>query len=100
MPNRNTFEHRERKGFEMKNKIERLIKEKESKLNVYVLEKSLDSKRNLHVLCKVEADGSYTIWTSFYTGEEKTSYVDFYNGKHDLTLKQAIEEFCKRIRSY
>lgn len=60
MPNRNTFEHRERKGFEMKNKIERLIKEKESKLNVYVLEKSLDSKRNLHVLCKVEADGSYT----------------------------------------
>src|SRR5690554_3132247 len=83
----------------MKNKIEGLIKEKESKLNAYVVERSLDSERNLHVLCKMETDGSYTVWTSYYTGEEKTSYVDFYNGSHGLSLKQAIEEFHQRIEA-
>lgn len=60
-------------------KIKELIKRKEKELKVYEIQKAFDSQNNLHVLCKRESDSSYVVWTAYYTGEEKTSYKDFYN---------------------
>ncbi|RKJ31445.1 hypothetical protein D7X33_40390 [Butyricicoccus sp. 1XD8-22] len=82
----------------MRSKINNLIKRKEKELNIHVFEKVFDENRNLHVLCLKESDGSYVVWTSYYTKEAQTSYKDFYNGEYDLTLRKAIDEIRKRAK--
>lgn len=82
----------------MNETIDKLIKRKESKLKINVLEVVFDPMENLHLLCKKETDGSYVVWTAYNTNDEKTKYENFYHGLHDLSLKEAINEFTKRAK--
>lgn len=87
----------ERKVFdEFDNKRETLIRRKEKDLNIYIIEILHDEKGNVHILAKKEANGEYAIWTSYFTGELKTSYVDFYDGIYTYDVKEAVNEYMKR----
>lgn|SRR5699024_6468972 len=81
----------------LKEKIEKLIKEKEETLKVQTIEKVIDNQGDLHVLCKKEYDGSYAVWSAYYTGEEKTSFENFYNGSYSKYLKFAVDELTRRV---
>lgn len=77
-------------------KIENLINTNQEKLNVHVVATKMDEGKNLHILCKREFDDSYVTWTSYYTGEEKNSFVGFYDGHYDMTLEQGVRDLERR----
>lgn len=79
-------------------KLEKMIKKKEKELKVQVIEKVIDSLGDVHLLCKKELDGSYAVWSSYNTGEEITSYENFYNGFYSKDLKVAVMELTKRVK--
>src|SRR5699024_6168701 len=75
----------------------KLIVDKEIELNLKVVEESLDEKNNLHILCQRYSDNSHVVWTSYHTGEVETSYVDFYNGKYDMSREDGYKELNRRV---
>lgn len=79
-----------------KEKIKSLLAEKEKELNVHVVSTEFDEDKNLHILCHRITDDSFIVWSSYYTGEEKTSFVNFYNGAYDMTLEQGLEVLYER----
>lgn len=78
--------------------IDELLKRKSKELNIDIIRNELSRNGDLHVLALRDSDKSYVVWTSYNTGEDKTSYVDFYNGKYDLTIDQAQIEYDRRFR--
>lgn len=84
----------------MKDKIGRLLFQKEKELNLVVVGQEFDDRKNLHVLCNRRFDNSYVVWTAYNTGEEKTSFENFYNGKYDMTLEEGVRELERRRDRY
>lgn len=77
-------------------KIKSLLAKKEKELNVHVVSTEFDEDKNLHILCHRMTDDSFIVWSSYYTGEEKTSFVNFHNGSYDMTLEQGVRELERR----
>lgn len=81
----------------MENKINDLLKIKSEELNIEIVKQEIARNKDLHVLAFRKFDSSYIVWTSYYTGEEKTSYVGFYNGSYDLTRDVAEDVYAGRF---
>ena len=79
-----------------KNVIESLYEEKEKNLPIEVMSHLLDENKNLHILAKDAFNQSYTVWTSYYTGNKETSYDNLYHGKYELNSSEGIKELEKR----
>lgn len=72
--------------------VDSLFERKKRELGVQIVGYEFSENKDLHVLAKRESDGTYVGWTSYYTGEDKTSYVDFYNGAYDMNKVQGLKE--------
>lgn len=81
---------------QLNEKLDKLIKRKEKELNLYIVDVVIGPNKYAHILAKRESDNSFVVWTSPYTGEYKTSYVDFYSGMYDMPLTHAVEELNRR----
>lgn len=77
-------------------KLDALLKHKEEQLNITVIDVAYDSNNHAHVLAKRKSDDSFVVWTSTNTGESKTTYIDFYNGKYDMDLNAGVTELNRR----
>ena len=74
----------------------KLTQQKERELDMTVLEVVLDDHQNAHILAQRNRDGTYAAWTSYTTGEDSTSYIEFYSGKYDMSLSDAVDELKRR----
>lgn len=80
----------------MQKKVTELIERKKEELNLEVVKHQYSSNGDIHVHCKRSFDDKHVVWTSYWTGEIRTSYNDFYNGTYLEDIKQAELEFIKR----
>ena len=80
----------------MYKKLDTLIEERGKTLGFQMIEIVKDRYRNVHVLGKRKSDGLYAVWTSYYTGEDRTSYVGFYNGMYDISEVEGKKEIERR----
>lgn len=78
-------------------KLKELIESKEVELNITVIKIVRDGDKNAVILAKRHFDDTHIVWSSYYTGEERTSYVNFYSGSYDLTLTRALDETQRRV---
>lgn len=78
-------------------KLNQLIKENEQKLGLTTLETFEDEDGTAHILAQRTSDKSYIVWSSYYTGEESTTYASFHNGKYDMDIEQGINELKRRL---
>lgn len=75
-------------------KIIELIQEKETELNIYVIEYKADPKGDVHFLCKRESRGDYAVWSAFSIDK---AFDNFYSGFYTENLMDAINEFKNRL---
>lgn len=75
-----------------------LLDRKSKELNVDVISYNFKAEGDAIVLAYRPIDTSYIVWTTYCTGEAKTSFVDFYNGKYDMTKENATQEYERRLK--
>lgn len=73
------------------------LRERETALNVRTIDIQYDNERNAHIIAQRNSDGTFVVWTSYYTREEQSRYFGLYNGTYDLDLRQAVREQDRRL---
>ncbi|WP_078598625.1 hypothetical protein [Evansella clarkii] len=81
---------------EVSEKLNNLVQSREKVLGVRTLEIVKDRHGNTHILAERIRDKSLIVWTSYFTGEEKTSYEGYHHGEYDLSLTDAIDLLRER----
>lgn len=78
-------------------KLDALIRRKEREQEVILVDSKTDREGNVHVLMRrYPRRQCHIVWTTFDTGEEETTYSDFYKGMYNLSHESGLAEIRRR----